>query len=143
MKIEMVPRGVERQAGGKPYKVGGKFYIKVIARNDTDSRIRVVVVDPYYQNRPELFKDGRLVQYRAEAKKLVDAKDDYPEFVRPGSVVFLEPYSSRDLETLNLSEWYPPLQPGSYRLLNRYRVDINGAWTVNSTPLLLEVVTPD
>ena len=139
VKIVMIPSGSEKKAAEKVYQLGSKPYIKVVAKNDSDQRIRVVVVDTYYQNRPRLFKNGPLLAYRGEIKKLITSKDEYPEFVRIGSVIYLEPYSSTDLEELNLSDWYGPLQPGSYRLHNRYRFEIDGPWTADSAPLLFEV----
>jgi len=140
LKIEMKPAGLGGKRGEEPYKVDSKGYMRVIARNDTDRRVRVIVVDTYYQNRPELFKDGRLVSYREEVKKLIRSKDIDREFIRPGSVIFLEPYSSTDLEELDLSRWYGPLQPGSYRLINRHRFEVDGPWTAGSAELLFEVV---
>ena len=140
LKIEMVPSGWKGDRQAKPLKLGSKVYLRIIVRNDTDQRVRVTVVDTYYQNRPQLFKDGRLIAYREEVKRLIHSKDNEPEFVRPGSVVFLEPYASTDLEELSLSDWYGELQPGSYRLINRHRFDIDGPWTSNSAELLFEVV---
>ena len=138
VKIKMVPSHFQRE-GVKPYQVGSKGYMRVLVTNDSDQRIRVIIVDTYYQNRPKLFKDGQLLPYREEVKKLVRSKDEYPEFVRLGSVVFLQPHTSRDLEELNLSDWYGPLEPGSYRLINRHRLEINRPWTADSAELLFEV----
>jgi hypothetical protein len=140
LKIEMRPSGSKEEAAEKTYRVGSKVYMRVIARNDTDQRVRIIVVDTHYQNRPQLFKEGELVPYREQVKKLVHAKDNDPEFIRPGSVVFLEPYSSKDLEELNLSDWYDSLKPGLYRLINRHRFDLDGPWTADSAPLLFQVV---
>lgn len=140
LTIEMVIHDSARKAAEKPYQVGSKGQMKLVAKNDSDQRIKVILVDTYYQNRPRLFKDGKLLAYREEIKRLVRSKDKDFEFVRVGSVVFLEPYSSRDLEEVNLSDWYGPLEPGSYRLINRHRFEIDGPWTADSAELLFEVV---
>jgi hypothetical protein len=139
VKIKMVPGGFQGKAV-EPYQVRSKGYMRVVVTNDSDERSRVTVVDTYYQNRPQLFRDGRLLAYREEIRKLVRSKDLYPEFVRVGSVVFLEPHTSRDLEELTLSDWYGPLEPGSYRLINRHRFETGGPWSTESAELFFEVV---
>ncbi len=44
------------------------------------------------------------------------------------------------LTELNLQDWYGPLEPGLYRLVNKYRVDVESPWTNDSRELLFEVV---
>lgn len=140
VKIKVVPAGLQAK-GAEPYQVGREGYMRVVVTNDLDERLKVIVADTYYQNRPQLYKDGRLLAYREEIEKLVRSKDQYPEFVRVGSVVFLEPHTSRDLEELSLSDWYGPLDPGSYGVINRHRFEIDGPWTADSAELLFEVVS--
>ena len=138
--MEIPPRELLSKPGEKPYRVDAKLYVKVIAKNESDQRIRVKVVDPYYQNRPRLFKNGQLVAYRKEIAELIRSKDSDPQFMNMRRTLFLEPYSSADLQELDLNDWYGPLEPGSYRLINPYRPQIYGRWTAESTPLLFEVV---
>ena len=138
--MEIPKRELLGEPGQKPYHVGVKPHIKVIARNNSDQRIRVKVVDPYYQNRPRLFKNGQLVAYRKEIAELIRSKDSDPQFMNMRRTLFLEPYSSADLQELDLNDWYGPLEPGSYRLINPYRPEIYGPWTAESAPLLFEVV---
>jgi hypothetical protein len=140
VRIEISPRHVEQKASNKPYRLGTEGSVRVILKNDTDQRIKAIVVDPYYQNRPRLYKDGKLLSYRNAVTRLVASKDNDPEFVRTGSVVFIERYSSTDIEDLKLSDWYGPLEPGSYRLTNRYRLDIDAPWTAESAELRFEVL---
>jgi hypothetical protein len=139
LRIEMVPNGSAKKPPDKPYQLGRQGYVRIIVKNSSDQRIKVTVVDTYYQNRPRLFKDGKLLKYREEISGLIRSKDKDPEFVRPGSIIFLEPYSSTNLEELNLSDWYGSLEPGSYKLTNRHRFEIDGSWTVESAELQFEV----
>ncbi len=138
--LEIPARQLLNKPEEKSYRVGDKPYIKVIAKNNSDQRIRVRAIDPYYQNRPTLFKNGQLVAYRKQITELIHSKDMNPEFISLRQTFSLEAYSSADLPELDLNDWYGPLEPGSYRLINRYRREIYGSWTVDSAPLLFEVV---
>ena len=139
--LQIYPGDLLSRPGEKPLHVGSKVRVKVIVRNDSDERIMVRTVDPYYQDRPQLFRNGKLIPYRAKIAELVRAKDASPEFVSLNHFVSVNPYSSADLEELDLNDWYGLLEPGSYRLINRYRLDIDGPWTADSEPLLFEVVS--
>src|SRR6266446_2915569 len=79
--MEIPPRELLSKPGEKPYRVDAKLYVKVIAKNDSDQRIRVRAVDPYYQNRPRLSKNGQLVAYRKEIAELIRSKDSDPQFM--------------------------------------------------------------
>lgn len=140
LRIEMTPIELLSNPDEKPYRVGGKVRLKVIAKNDSDQRIMVRVADIYYQNRPRLYKNDQLVPYRSQITKLVRSKDTSPEFAGRIDFIFVEPYSSADFEELDLNDWYGPLEPGSYRLINRYRFKIYGPWSADSAPVLFRVV---
>jgi len=138
--LEIPRRGLLSEPGEKPYRVGDKPYIKMIAKNNSDQQIVVRIVDPYYQNRPRLFKNGELQPYRREIAELIRLKDAFPQFFSLSQEVVLNPYSSADLDELDLKEWYGVLEPGSYRLVNRYRPQLDGSWTAESAALLFQVV---
>ncbi|MDX6404749.1 MAG: hypothetical protein QOH70_2204 [Blastocatellia bacterium] len=127
------------EPGEKPYRVGHKLYVKVKVRNDSDQQVKLRVVDPYYQNRPQLFKNGKLMPYRTKIAELIRSKDADPQFVSLRHSTFLMPYSSVDLRELDLNDWYGPLEPGSYRLMNRCRLNIHGPWTADSAPVFFQV----
>lgn len=124
----------------KPYRLTNKVYVRVVVKNDSDQNIRIKVVDRYYQNRPQLFRDEKLVPYRSGLAESLQRQEKYPEFVYVKQGVSLGPYSSSDLTDLRLNDWYGDLEPGSYRLISRYRLDVRGPWTADSEPLLFEVV---
>jgi hypothetical protein len=52
---------------------------------------------------------------------------------------FIEPHSLRDLEELDLSDWYDTLQPGSYQLTNKYRPFSAGGWTKESAEIQFRI----
>ena len=139
--VEIFPHNIHQETPNKPYRLTSEGLVRVVLKNETDQRVKAVLVDTYYQNRPRLYKDGKLLPYRGTVTKLIASKDNDPEFVRIGSVVFIEPYSSVDAEDLKLSDWYGPLEPGSYRLTNRHRLDVDSPWSLESAELRFEVAT--
>ena len=140
VKIEMVPEGVEPKTDGKTYRLGTDVYIRGFVVNNSDQPVKVSVVDRYYGNRPQLFKDGVLIPYREETAKLISSKDENPRLVDVANDFFLDSGTRSGLLYVKLKEWYDPLSPGSYRLVNRQRFEIDGPWTADSAELLFEVV---
>jgi len=124
------------------YKVGDDIRLKVTIENQTDERARVVVIDPYYQNRPKLLRNGTLADYQAKVDRLIRSKDRSPDVVRL-TFVSIEPQSSKDLPWLDLKEWYGVLTAGSYRLTNKYRIRFDGPWTNESAEIQFRVVKED
>ncbi len=140
LRIKVVPSEAETPLKGKPYKVGKNLRFKVLATNDSDAIIKAYIVDTYYQNRPKLYRENKVLPYRKAVAQLIRSKDADPEFIRVGSIVFLQPATTTVLEELNLEDWYGPLEPGLYRLVNKYRLDVDRPWTNDSKELLFEVV---
>lgn len=121
----------------EPYAKGQKIQIQLVVTNNSLEKLNAPVLDTYYQNRPELWRNGLRVPYREEVEKLILAKDANPEFLRFDNVPLL-PNQSTKLEILDLTHWYDPLEPGSYRLMNRHRFGEGGKWT-ESSMVLFEV----
>ena len=88
---------------------------------------------------PRLLKNGQLVSYKKSVTQLIRLKDSDPHFINMGRTRLFEPYSSAEIQELDLNDWYGPLEPGSYQLTNRYRAEIYGSWSVESGSLLFEV----
>ena len=141
LRIELSPLDLIGNGDERPFLVGTKVRLKVIAKNDSDQRIAVITFDSHYQNRPQLYRDNKLVPYRPKTAKLVQSKDNRPEFVNDPDDLMIEPYSSVTLPNLDLTEWYGPLPPGSYRLINRYRFNLEGPWSADSAPVEFRVTT--
>src|SRR5260370_14587514 len=91
IRIEMTPVELIGKPDERPFHVGSNVRVNMIATNESDQRILVRMINPYYQNRPRLFKDDKLVPYRSEVTKIVRSKDSYPEFISFGAFIFLEP----------------------------------------------------
>lgn len=143
VKIKMLPNESQAPAKGKPYKLGKSLRLKVVVTNNSDSVIKAYVVDTYYQNRPQLYKDGHLIPYRGAVSELVRSKDTDFEFTRVGEIVLLQPTTTTALEEIDLKDWYDPLKPGTYKLINRHRFNIDGSWSADSAELLFEIASQD
>lgn len=138
--VEMVPDGAEPRTDGKLFRLGIDDSIAIVVRNTTGQPLKVNVVDLYYGNRPQLFKDDVLIPYRQETERLIRSKDENPRFVELGHDLYVDPGTRAALQGLTLKQWYGTLKPGRYRLINRRRFDIDGPWTADSAPLLFEVL---
>ena len=138
--IKLVPGNAVAPAKGTRYKLTKNARLKIMVTNNSNRVIRALIVDTYYQNRPKLYKNGRVVPYRKETATLVQAKDSDPHFIRAGEIVSLPSKSTTSLGSLILSDWYKELEPGIYRLTNRYRLEMHGAWSADSDELEFEVV---
>ncbi len=138
--VRLVPSDFQEKPEQKLYRLRSEASVTILVVNNSDQRINVDVIDLYYGNRLQLFKDGVLVPYREETAKLIQSKDESPRLVDVSSNLFLDPHTASGLQNLNLKDWYGPLTPGVYRLIDRRRFEINGPWTADSAELLFEVV---
>lgn len=139
VSLRMVPINVLSQPKHEPYRVCNKPLVKMLVTNNSSSQIRVLMFDTYYQNRPQLYKDGKLIPYRRDTAKLVESKDRDPVTISIRGFI-LEPAATEELDALKLTDWYEPLLRGSYKLINRHRFAISGPWSINSEELPFEVL---
>ena len=137
VKIELQPVDAEKDKIPR-FKKNIRF--KVMLTNNSNGLMRAVILDTYYQNRPKLHKNGELIPYRTEIAKLLTSKDKDPIFVRLGSSITLYPTKTTTVEELNLIDWYGQLEPGIYRIDDRYRLEIYGNWSSKSEAVEFEVV---
>src|SRR5262245_16044070 len=55
----------------EPNRVGQQFRVKVIAKNESADQVTVAIINVYYQNRPELLKNGKPVPYKSQIAKIL------------------------------------------------------------------------
>lgn len=139
LKVRLIPEGSKPLPEGHLYRLRSEVDVDVLLVNDSDRRVRVSVIDPYYGHRLQLFKDGKLIPYVEETAKLIESKDATSRLVDVVSDFFIDPKTTRP-EGLRLKNWYGPLSPGLYRLIDRRRFEIDGPWTADSGELLFEVL---
>ena len=139
--VRLAPSGLQPSLDTERYRLESDVRVTVFVVNNSDRRVRVNVVDLYYGDRLELFKDNVLVPYRDETAKLIRSKDEIAQPIDTATAdFFLDPNTTSGLRELRLSDWYGPLTPGVYRLLNRCRFEVDGPWTRDSVPLIFEIV---
>lgn len=100
--------------------------------------VLVQLIDPFFQNRPELYRDGQTVEYRKGLPEVLESKEKEPS-TRHRGTIRLEPGESTEMEYIDLNDWYEQLQPGHYQLSVRYRFGYWKKW-VETNPLTFEVV---
>jgi hypothetical protein len=110
--------------------------------NNSDQPLKVSVVEAFYGNHPQLFKDGVLIPYRPEAEALLKSKEENPSQIQIANDFFLDPGTRQVLHGISLKDWYGQLSPGIYRLTDRRRFEIDGPWTEDSEPIFFTVATP-
>lgn len=128
----------------EPYRVGQRIRVKVTVKNESADQITVALINVYFQNRLELFRNGKLVSYRSEIAKALRTGEAEGDMIGLGKRDFirLQPYSSATVKIINLSDWYDSLERGSYRLTNRFRPRIGGPWSEDSEAVVFEVAPP-
>ena len=139
--VRLAPSGSQPSSETERLRLDSDVRVTVFVVNNSDRRVKVNVVDLYYGDRLQLFKDNVLVPYREEIAKLIRSKDETAQGIDTATAdFFLDPNTTSGLRELRLSDWYGPLNPGLYRLVNRCRFEVEGPWTRDSVPLLFEIV---
>jgi hypothetical protein len=138
VRVRLVPQTAKPQVTGQPYRMGSDDYFAVDVVNDSGQPVKITVIDVFYGNRLQLFKDGTLVPYIPEAAKLIQSKDSDPRLVELGDLV-IPPKTTSQSQGLTLKNWYGGLAPGLYRITNRRRFEIDGPWTADSAPVFFQV----
>jgi hypothetical protein len=127
------------------FKLGEPVYIGIVMTNTAPEPIRVCAFsNPYYQNRPQLTRDGRVVAYSENIKELVRQSDEGTlcEFTRTPDIVDLKTNVPFRVPIIDLREWYRPLSSGHYTLFvkHTFACCADGLW--NSTNVINFDVTP-
>jgi hypothetical protein len=138
--VEMVPENFQAQPKEKIYRLKDDTFITVVVLNNSNGQLNIPVIDVYYGNRPQLFKDGVILPYKEDITKLLSFKDENPSSIETSLSLSVDAKTRSPLMNLNLNGWYGPLQPGHYRLINRRRFEIDGPRTAESTDLWFDIV---
>ena len=93
------------------YKVGEKVQVKVSIANITETKMYAQKGDDWY--RPQLYRNGQLIAYRKEITDRIE-KQDNDSIFRAAGIMSLEPHKPQ-VETIDISYWYPRLKPGQYQ----------------------------
>ena len=100
------------------FKTGEQVHVGIVMTNVANESVTVCAFsNPYYQNRPDLLRDGHPVAYTKQIAEVVRQSDiDLCEFTRTPDIVELKPNVHVQVPSIRLQEWYGPLMPGRYVL---------------------------
>lgn len=140
LSLRLVPYEWKSGAERTPHRFSSEVGVAVELINDSNERVTITVIDDYYGHRPQLFKDGKLIPYSAEATKQIELKEKDPRLIQVVSTLFADAKTNSRVDGFSLKEWYGPLAPGVYRLTDRRRFEIGGPWTKDSAELIFEIM---
>jgi hypothetical protein len=117
--------------------LGEPVHIGIVMTNTARKSVWVCAFsNPYYQNRPQLMRDGEAVGYSEKIRELIRPSDDGTlcEFTRTPDFVDLKPNVPLRVPSLELQEWYGPLNPGHYTLFIKrtFACCADGKWNATN-----------
>lgn len=119
------------------FKLGEPVHIGIVMTNTARKSVWVCAFsNPYYQNRPQLTRDGEAVGYSEKIRELIRQSDDGTlcEFTRDPDVIDLKPNVPLRVSSLELQDWYGRLNPGHYTLLLKrtFACCADGKWNATN-----------
>jgi len=141
LRLVSIPRDFKEEPTDTPapYKKGDWIDFQLLISHSFSEPLLIwQELDPYYNLRPELYKDGDLVPYTKETQDNVNRKErELPNgSAAPGRIL---PGREYEWQRVNLEEWYKSLGPGRYQLTVRRRFTWDGDW-LQSSPVIFEVL---
>ena len=126
------------------FQASEPIYIRVVMTNTGREPAWVCSFsNPYYQNRPQLKRDGETVGYSENIREVIRQSDagTLCVFTRSPDIVNLKPNAPLRVPDLELKEWYGSLIPGHYQLVLKrtFACCADGQW--NSTNVISFDVT--
>jgi hypothetical protein len=134
IKINLATSGGPSQPAKDTYRVGERVSVVIAMTNTGNQPVYVCESSPLYQERPQLLKDGKPVQYvsfrqsmmqLAERDKTCD-RENLPQqlLLRPNEPTVVDRFTLAEGATSSLDDngWYEPLGPGKYTLSNQRRL---------------------
>ena len=126
------------------FKLDEPIHIGILITNTAREPVRVYDSSPWYQNRPQLTRDGNAVAYSEKIKETSRQSDSgmLCEFTGFPHIVELKPDVPLRVDSIELQEWYGPLSQGRYKLFikHTFACCAEGPW--NTTNEITFEVTP-
>ena len=129
--------GVYKEASG-PFNSESKIKFELIAINNSSIPLDVRSWDSLAQNRPRLLRDNQEVAYRNGLMELLKNKDKEDGDIVHLFVIRLQPNERKVIDSVEISDWYEPVQVGHYELSMQHRF-VQGGKFVNSASVVFEV----
>ncbi|HEY3041896.1 MAG TPA: hypothetical protein VGJ66_24425 [Pyrinomonadaceae bacterium] len=127
------------------FKAGELVHIGIVFTNTAVEPLKVCAFsNPYYQNRPELLRDGQQLGYSKRTAELIRQSDlGTCQVTRVPDVVELKPYIPLRVPSIELQEWYEPLPVGHYELTLKRTFACCADGLLNSSNEISFDVSPD
>lgn len=119
LTVEPVESNIEKRRT-RVFKQRTQMRFKLVATNNSPETIRIILTDPYDQTRPILRRSGRPIEYLEETTKLLEKRKSFTGYASVATRR-LHPDEPVQIETIDLSDWYAPLDPGTYELSIKHR----------------------
>jgi hypothetical protein len=133
-----VPRE-EPSTTPSPYSVGDAINFQLlITQSLTENLMLGNLMSPYYEYRPELYKDANLLPYNKQMQeKIARAESRAPS----GSLIMVQLAPGRETRwtDIDVEYWYGALAPGHYQLIVRKQFAYQGDWA-ESNPITFDVI---
>ena len=110
-----------------------------ITQNSSEQIMIWNELNPFYQYRVDLIRDGDVVSYSKEAKAGIETAERQPPSGSSAPLI-MEVGREYSLRAINLEDWYGSLHPGRYQFMIRRRFVWDGDW-VQSNPVIFEIAT--
>ena len=109
-------------ANKSTFRAAEAIHVGILMTNTAPDSVRVCAFsNPYYQNRPQLTRDGEALGYSKNIVELTRQSDQglLCGSIRSPDIVDLKPNVALRVPSIELQDWYGPLAPGHYKLLLR------------------------
>jgi len=101
--------------------------------------VEVPVGNLYRQNRPILYKNGQVHEYRKQIAELTEASDETVSDFHRDYQAHLEPNESITPQRIILDDWYDDLGPGHYQISVKHRLQPGQEW-IESSSITFDIV---
>lgn len=117
-------------------RAGDDISFQLLVTNISIQPVTVPMRNTLLMNRPELYRDGQLVPYRAGLSEKLERGANFPGARK--DLAYLESNKRRMLESIWLKYWYDQLQPGHYQLTVKHRFFGTDQW-METEPITFDV----
>ena len=106
------------------FKLDEPIHIGILITNTARESVRVYDSSPWYQNRPQLTRDGNAVSYSETIGETIRQSDSgrLCEFTGFPRIVELKPDVPLRVDSIELQEWYGPLSRGALQVVSQAHV---------------------
>jgi len=151
IKITIATGGAPLRPATDTYQVGQRVPLVITMTNTGSQPVYVCESGTLYQDRPQLLKDGKPVQYTSDRQSMIElaVKDKTCDKENLPQQVLLRPNVPTVVDWFTLAEgaasigedgWYQPLSPGKYTLSNQRRVNCCDGASIETNTISFVVV---